>query len=167
MSEPAPAGDMPVHGMRWGIKTSFIEYVRRMPDGQVAVGDGAVPVGTHEVFFTLDPAVPPTPEAWAFRGDLRVTGHYGMPFVRLARPRILLEGSSGTLTIEDAEGGRRPLVAVTLEQFDQLPGAAIWTGSDVRLAASGVPLFNDVYPAGEPFEPLTLTLPVLDGTDLS
>lgn len=159
MTEPSPSGDQPVHGLRWGIKTSFIEYVRRMPDGQAAVGDGAVPLGTHEVFFTLDPDLAPTPTTWAFRGDLRFTGHYGMLFVRIARPWLLLETSSATLTIETADGGRAELVTATLERVDVRSGTEIWAGTDVKLAEAGVALFNDVYEAGEPFEPLVVQVP--------
>lgn len=159
--EGTPEGGQPVHGLRWGVKASFIQYVRGMPDGRAAVGDGAVPVGTDEIFFTLDPAAA-SAATWAFRGDLRFTGHYGMLFVRIARPWLVVEGGSATMTIEAGGGAREALVTTSLERVDLRAGTEIWVGADVRLAAAGVPLFNDVYAEGEPFEPLVLQVPVRD-----
>lgn len=49
-----------VHGLRWGLKKSFLDYVFRMPDGQGSVGEGAVPVGDGDLFFEHDAATAPT-----------------------------------------------------------------------------------------------------------
>ncbi|GAB3071917.1 HtaA domain-containing protein [Nocardioides zeae] len=168
----------PAHGLRWGIKASFIDYVRRMPGGQGTIADGAVPVGTAEVLFTLDPTPPVgtspgTTRAWAFAGDVRFAGHGGMMFVRLALPRLeVAPGGSARLTIEDPhqrpDAPRIPLVDLTLVQHPSPEAAAdgveLWASDDVRLTAEGVALFNDVYAAGEPFEPLTVVVPIGSGT---
>ena len=73
-------------GLRWSIKTSFIDYVRRMPGGKGWVGDGAAPVGSHEILFApvateWGPTANGTVErSWIFRGDVRFSGHAGMHY---------------------------------------------------------------------------------------
>ena len=165
---PTP-GDVPF-GLLWGIKRSFIAYVRRMPDGQGSIHDGAVPLGEDTILF------PPVPDAgpaaagadrtWAFRGDVRFRGHGGMLFVRVAAPLITVRGDVGELSIEDPyarpEGDRVPLVTLRLEPGPAPEGATVWLGSDVRLTEAGSVLFNDVYQPGEPFEQLSVILPAGD-----
>lgn len=154
-----------VHGLRWGIKASFVEYVRRMPDGKGSVGDGAVPVGTGDLFYEYDAAASEEGDTtvWAFRGDARFSGHYGMLFVRIAHPRLEVTGESAVLTIEDPqarEGASRvPLVTAALQHVDTRDGTAVWGSDNVALTPEGVELFNDVYAAGEPFEPLVVQIP--------
>ncbi|BCB89801.1 HtaA domain-containing protein [Phytohabitans suffuscus] len=168
---PSSGGDQPVHGLRWGIKTSFIEYLRRMPGSRGSVGDGAVPVGSHEIFFAFDPTVRPPagPDqlAWAFRGDVRFTGHYGMLFVRVASPWVVVSAGSAVLTIapprEPEDAPRVPLVTATLEPAGRRAGTEAWVSTSVSLTGAGAALFNDVYPEGEPFEPLTLQVPESSG----
>ncbi|MFW6772804.1 HtaA domain-containing protein [Nocardioides sp. CPCC 205120] len=178
---PPPA---PAHGLRWGIKTSFVEYVRRTPGGTGSVADGAVPVSPTEILFALAPE-PPAPaelpegttRAWAFRGDVRFAGHGGMMFVRVAHPWLVLDGTGtgagdgATLSIEDpyatAGAPRVPLVTMTLAARPspeaEADGVELWTAADVRLTPAGAELFNGVYPAGEPFEPVTVVVPAGSG----
>jgi hypothetical protein len=176
-AQPSPDGPAPgspparprnPFGLRWGIKSSFVAYVMRMPDGQGSMSDGASPTDTNELMFEPDPAIE-SPDAgadrfWAFRGDIRFKGHYGMLFVRVAHPWITLRGDQAELTVDDPyqrEGGER----LHLVSFDLAPGTPpspeleIWSGTNVRMESGGVELFNDVYQAGEPFEPLTIILP--------
>lgn len=168
-----PANDVPdapglVHGLRWGIKGSFVDYVRRMPDGRGSVGNGAHPVGTGDLFYEFDEdasnlAPDQEPAVWAFRGDVRFSGHFGMLFVRVANPRLEVRGATAVLTIEDPgarEGAARvPLVTATLQHVTTGDGTQVWGSDDVALTAAGVALFNDVYAEGEPFEPLVVQLP--------
>jgi hypothetical protein len=165
--EDDAGGGIP-HGLRWGIKSSFIDYVRRMPDGKGSVGDGAVPVGTGDLFYAYDAeASTQTDDARviAFRGDVRFSGHMGMLFVRIAHPRLEIRGEDAVLTIEDPEarpdGPRVPLVRATMVRLDAPPGsgAEIWGAEKVVLTSEGVELFNEVYAEGEPFEPLVVQLP--------
>lgn len=172
---PPPPQGLPPHGLRWGIKASFIDYVRRMPGGRGTIGEGAVPVGASDTLYSLDPA-PPTSaavdgalRAWAFRGDVRFTGHGGMLFVRIANPWIVLGEQEAVLSIEDpyqTEGAPRiPLVTMQLrsDPAAEADGLEAWFSSDVRLTPEGVPLFNDVYQVGEPFEPLSVIAPLAGG----
>jgi hypothetical protein len=162
MDADETAGQELVHGLRWGLKKSFLDYVFRMPDGQGSVGEGAVPVGDGDLFFEHD-AGNSTGEVWAFRGDVRFSGHFGMLFVRVAHPRLELDGTRAILSIEDpesrADAPRIPLVTATLQQVSGDEKTAVWGSDDVALTAEGVALFNDVYSAGEPFEPLIIQLP--------
>ncbi|SFU01275.1 Htaa protein [Geodermatophilus amargosae] len=172
---PPPASTRPEFGLRWGIKGSFLEYVQRMPDGKGWLGDGAVAVGTNEILFPPErtgwrPSPDGVPDRfWAFRGDVRFSGHHGMLFVRLAFPVLTLRGEHAELTVtplEDTESAERlTLVTLSLAQQPSLEGIEIWHGTDVRLTGTGAELFNDVYPLGAEFEPLTVTVPLLDASE--
>ncbi|MFJ3667381.1 HtaA domain-containing protein [Streptomyces sp. NPDC090106] len=151
-----------VHGLRWGLKKSFLDYVRRMPDGRGSVSDGAVPVGTGDLFYEHD-AERSDAGVWAFRGDVRFSGHFGMLFVRVAHPWLRIDGTNVELSIEDPQARedapRIPLVTGTLRRLGSQDGTEVWGSEDVALTAEGVALFNDVYAEGEPFEPLVIQLP--------
>jgi hypothetical protein len=172
----APSSDPPPElraGLRWGIKTSFVDYVRRMPDGKGWLGEGAVPVGPYEVLFpplevgsrTMDDGT--VERFWAFRGDVRFSGHAGMLFVQVASPVLTEIDGAARLTVADPAAPDGPeglhLVTLRLAREPGPHGYELWRGTDVRLTEAGTALFNDVYPAGEPLEPLTVLLPVLDG----
>ncbi|SEO85235.1 HtaA domain-containing protein [Trujillonella endophytica] len=162
-------GEIPF-GLLWGIKRSFIAYVRRMPDGQGSIHDGAVPLGDDTLLFPADDATasaaaaPDVDHVWAFRGDIRFKGHGGMLFVRVAAPLITVRGEEADLSIEDpyarADAARVPLVTLRLQPGPAPEGAQVWLGSDVRLTEAGSVLFNDVYQPGEPFEQLSVVLPL-------
>lgn len=164
----------PRHGLRWGIKASFLDYVRRMPGSRGTIGDGAEPVGAAEVLWSLGPrppaaTMPDATHAWAFVGDVRFSGHGGMMFVRLAAPAVEVGPAGARLTIagERDDAPRLPLADLTLARHEtpetEADGVELWMARDVRLTAAGAGLFNDVYAAGEPLEPLTLVVPVGSG----
>ena len=155
-------------GLLWGIKSSFVEYVRRMPDGQGAVGAGARHLDTGILFPPLRGARRTTPDnvderIWEFGGDVRFSGHFGMLFVRIAFPTIAVRDGVGQLSIANpytTEGGERLILAdVALHEQPAPSGLLIWSSAEVRMNAEAGQLFNDVYQVGEPFDPLTLVLP--------
>jgi hypothetical protein len=167
-------------GLRWAIKLSFVEYVMRSADGQGTASAGATPAGNGEMVFEPVPGPGPV-EAdrfWAFRGDVRFGAHFGMLFVRIADPWISVRGELAELTVVDPYN-RQDQPRLRLVSFTLVPdpsssglsssGLEVWSGSDVRLTPEGTELFNDVYPPGEPFEPLTITVPsnAATGTALS
>jgi hypothetical protein len=174
MTETSSAGaPESAFGLRWSIKRSFVDYVLRMPDGQRWVGDGAVPLGTHEVVYpprqagwrpTADGG---TERIWSFRGDVRFSGHAGLLAVRLAAPVLTMVDGAAELTVANPSGAddaeRLPLATLRLEPQPAPDGVELWSGTDVALTGAGAALFNGVYPPGEPLEPMTLMLPVLDG----
>ncbi|HWC83787.1 MAG TPA: HtaA domain-containing protein [Pseudonocardiaceae bacterium] len=172
MTAPESSESETPFGLRWGVKRSFVEYIRRMPDGKGAAGSGAVSVGDDEICFAPEVSGR-RPDAnggeerfWAFRGDVRFSGHFGMLFVRLADPMLHMQGNGeAELTVDDpekeGEENRLPLVTLRLARQESPVEVEIWQGSEVRLSEPGTGLFNNVYPPGEPFEPLTLVVPVV------
>lgn len=157
-------------GLHWGIKASFLEYIGRMSDGRGTVTNGATPTEGNVMVF--EPAeVPTPPEAadadlfLAFRGDVRFAGHFGMLYVRIADPWLTVRGREAVLTVLDPFkpdlDPRLPLIRFTLDERPTDEDLRIWLSTDVRLTEEGTGLFNDVYQAGEPFEPLAIFLPAL------
>ncbi|MEX5635887.1 HtaA domain-containing protein [Parafrankia sp. FMc2] len=168
-----------MHELRWSMRASFFHYVAGLRDGRASVSDGASLImdDPQLVVYPADPERT-TDQVLAFGGDLRLGGHGGLLFVRLARPRITVgatEREPAVLSVNDPmtpdkplsqddrptqdgrpsqNGAGRRLDLVTLRLVPTLDG---WAGVDVRLTEAGVGLFNNVYAAGAPFDPLTIT----------
>jgi hypothetical protein len=153
----------------WGIKSSFVGYDGRMPDGRSVFEAGVRPLDDGRIVFpplrsgrrtTQDNA---EERFWEFGGSVTFTGHFGMLQVRIASPTIAVRYGIGEMTVADpfATEGGEPLVLanLTLQAQPAPPGLLIWTSNEVRMAPQVSELFNDVYQAGEPFDPLTLLLP--------
>lgn len=160
-----PVSHLPPQCLRWTVRASFLRYVAGLPDGRASATDGAriTQSDPQELVFVADPEHG-RDDVLAFRGDVRLSGHSGLLFVRLANPRIHLDGDRARLTVddpmtEDGTGPRLTLVSLAVEkQGDD------WRGTDVKLTADGVAFFNNVYPADDPFDPLSITeLPALTG----
>lgn len=156
-------------GLRWALKRSFLEYIGHAPGGRGSLSDGATATELKEILFQPDLAHAPaaTQEVIfrAFRGTVVFSAHFGMLSVRISNPRVTITEKQGELTILDPfrqEGDARLLlVTFTIEGHGVLEGFEYWTASDVRLAPEACALFNDVYPANAPFEPLAIVVPVL------
>lgn len=150
--------------LRWPVRASFLEYVAGLHDGRASVSEGAT-LTADDPQLVVYPADPEhTGESvLAFRGDLRLGGHSGLLFVRLAHPRIELADPSGGAAVlsvddpltEDGSGPRLALVTLLLT-----PDGAGWRGTEVRLGEAGVALFNHVYAAGDAFDDLEVVQPV-------
>jgi hypothetical protein len=164
------------YGLLWAVKPSFISYVSRMPDGKAYLGGGVAVNADNELLFQLDTDTAAGDSAttghtgdtglaertFRFRGDVLFRAHFGMLSVQISRPQIHLRGPDGELTVldpESADGGRLPLVTFTAAGPAVRDRTQYWAAEDVRLTAKGVPLFGDVYPAGEPFAPLMIAVP--------
>ncbi|WP_026928119.1 HtaA domain-containing protein [Granulicoccus phenolivorans] len=160
-SEPYP------YGLLWGIKSSFVTYIARMPDGQGSLSDGAT---THEsdkleCFFPLDRETAQAEQTWSFRGDVRFSGHANMLFVRIAHPRLEARGDRTVLTIAPVypdETARIELATVRLERGPRYPDVDVWHGTEVLLTEAGADIFNNVYAPGEPLEQFTMHVPTGD-----
>ena len=156
------APELPPYGLRWAVKSSFVGYVARMPDGRAYVGSGAAVNERNELVFPLDEEASTGAETFSFGGDVRFTGHFGMLFVQIAEPRIEVREGEAEMTVrnpESKEGKRLRLVTFALTGPQAQDDVERWEATDVRLTPEGVDLFGDVYQAGEPFEPLTITTP--------
>lgn len=162
----APSLPGPV-GLRWALKRSFLEYIARAPGGRGSLGDGAIATDLNEIVFEPDLVEPPElaqGETFrAFRGTATFSGHFGMLLVRIASPWVTIHENSGELTVLDPfqrQGDARlRLATFDIDSHTVADGFEHWTAVDVRLAPEACELFNDVYPAGEALEPLTITLP--------
>lgn len=144
-------------GLHWGVRDSFFQYLAGLPDGRVSVSDGATLGRTDPqvVHYPVDNAAT-TDAVLAFRGDLRMGGHGGLLFVRLAQPRLALAGPGERIPLtvadpltEDGSGPRLSLVTLVLASDDHG-----WLGTEVRLTDAGAALFNHVYAGGAAFEDL-------------
>lgn len=144
--------------LRWPVRASFLRYLAALPDARASVSDGAAltPDDPQLVIYPADPGAS-SDTILAFRGDLRLSGHRGLLFVRLADPWIEIDVSGRSLltvahpTTTDGNGQRMPLVRLTLTATE-----GGWSGTDVRLCPDGVPLFNHVYEADAEFDPLII-----------
>ena len=144
--------------LRWPVRASFLRYVAALPDGRASVSEGAALTADDPqlVVYPVDPGAT-TPDVLAFAGDLRLGGHGGLLFVRLAAPRIEFgAGAEAVLSVddpltEDGSGPRMRLATLTVQATE-----SGWTGTNVRLTADGVGLFNHVYQAGEAFDDLVV-----------
>ncbi|ONH31672.1 HtaA domain-containing protein [Pseudofrankia asymbiotica] len=164
-----------MYELRWSLRASFFRYVAGLRDGRASVSEGAT-LTMDDPQLVVYPADPgrTSDQVLAFRGDLRLGGHGGLLFVRLARPRITMGAAGPELAgpelarqelarqepavlsvdnplTEDGTGPRLDLVTLRLALT---PDG--WEGVDVRLTEAGVGLFNHVYAAGDPFDPLTV-----------
>lgn len=154
-------------GMFWGIRRSFLDYVLRLPDVDIAVGDGAEMLDSGLLVFplsrsTLDPTADRLSGALDFGGQAVVSGHGGMLRVRLAFPRLEIDGMEATLTV-DGGGDGHDASRVTLARLDdcllERQGAELlWSSTSVTLAAGGVPLFGGQYTAGQGLDPVYVRL---------
>lgn len=158
-------------GLTWGIKQSFVAYVRGTPGARGSATDGAALVGGDRFHFPADPAVSAGAAGGrllTFRGDVRFSGHGGLLYVRIAHPWLRIADGSGELTVEDlyeTPGAERILLAtMRLTRLPASPGLETWYGTDVVLSPAGTGLFDDVYGPGEPFDSLTATVATPSGT---
>jgi hypothetical protein len=168
--------DGPAYGLRWGLKRTFIDYLRGMSDGRALIGSGATAINLHEVFYELamDESIPSIQHApgaaaqplemLAFGGEVHFSGHFGMLSVRISKPRLRLLKGTVELSIDaaDTAGGIREVPLVTAGELTLatvVDDMSLWVCTDVRLTAHGAELFNRVYGEGEPFEPMVVQLP--------
>lgn len=163
----------PLVGLRWALKRSFLDYIARTPGGRGSLSDGAVATELKEIVFGPDlgdrAASAQEGVFHAFRGTVTFTGHFGMLFVRISNPWVTIKAEQGELTIVDPfeQGGdaRLRLATFIVDGHGIADGFEYWTAADVRLAPEASALFNDVYPADSPLEPLAIIVPAAGQPD--
>ncbi|MCU1548190.1 MAG: hypothetical protein JWO29_1141 [Arthrobacter sp.] len=149
----------PPLGLTWGIKRSFIDYIRGLPDGAVSAADGATVVEPGLFRFAPERSeydIARGAGLLRFRGDVRLAGHHGMMFVRLLDPWIELAGGSGILSISTGGGGQERAEVGTLRAVAprESEGYLVWEHVAVMVSAGGSELFDGQYAAGQPMDPL-------------
>ena len=142
--------------LHWPIKRSFIRYVARMSDGEILGGHGVRLLDASTFVFPSEPT--DVADVLAFGGEVRLQAHAGALAVRLARPRVDLNGERATLTVESPEGSGPAVRLVTFVASSSSAGAGstTWTGTDVRLTVDALPLFGGYYGEDEPFDDLMI-----------
>src|SRR5690625_3316684 len=97
-SEETRAADF---GMAWGIKSSFVSYIHKSPDGYISLEEGTA-VTTEETFYF--------PLKGVYRGEndliihfggaVKFQAHFGLLSITLASPRLILRSAGAELGFE-------------------------------------------------------------------
>lgn len=153
-------------GMVWGIKESFMQYVRGWPGSTMDLAPGSGWLDDGQVYFSLDQQRP-SGGLW-FRGGVRLRAHGGLLDVTVADPRVEERDNQSLLTAETwSEGSwqRIPFAELQLNDASETDaGQQSNIGEDVvstfmaraRLHPEATALFDDTYPAGEPLSSLMI-----------
>ncbi|MCG2621278.1 HtaA domain-containing protein [Arthrobacter sp. I2-34] len=165
-STAGPAA-LPPLGLTWGLKRSFISYLSRLPDRAVSATRGASVIESSLFNFSPDGGTfdPQTGlGTMRFRGDVRLSGHYGMMFVHIADPWIEFAADHATFSIAKTQGlgsenPRLPLAMLDVAAPTPAGGSYVWDGLPIALAPEGTSIFDDQYPAGQPMDPLFIRYP--------
>lgn len=136
----------------WGIKPSFLRYVKSLPDCLITTQDGARQDSrTGEFIFPLSERKELTNGGYSleFSGDVRIKAHGGMLLLIFMNPWLTLTDAGTELSVIDLmhwpDTSKREIIGRSLES----------TGTEfsMRLAEQALETFNNVYPAGEPLAP--------------
>jgi hypothetical protein len=154
-------------GLFWSIKRSFVAYIKGMPDGQIALSEGArLGDDLGIVFPPLQSAhrlsqEGSTERVWDFGGSVYFRGHFGLLSVHIAFPSLHLYDDVGGLTIAhpNGTGDRLTLADITLAAQPAPPGTHRWDSTQVRLNDQAIGLFGNSYAANQPLDQFTLLLP--------
>ena len=150
-------------GVTWGVRRSFVGYIRALGDGGGAVGQGATetPDGAFHFPLTAEFGVEGEAERWIrSRGVVRFQGHGGMLTVPLAGLSIRVVPTAATLFCEQPDGSVYPLADIQLGEPAVDEHSLIWPDAPVVLTAEGARYFGGQYPAGTPMDPIRIQLPL-------
>jgi hypothetical protein len=135
--------------LEWGLKGSFIGYLRALPDGLIEERNGAARRGDA---FVLPGRQQSGEDSFSFRGSIHFYGHHGVLDVTL--DEFLLE-RTGTRSVVSAEvsGVRIPIAKLT--DMEASDGTVLHSES-VTLTDDGAAVLGGVYPPGILLAPLTI-----------
>ena len=155
-------------GLHWGIKSSFLDYLTRTPGSQSSVTSGALITSKRRYYFPLattgyDPL--DGEGILKFSGDVRFVGHFGMLLVVFIDPWVTMDGAGGTLTVADPDHypdstRRLPMLDLAEADWKDNQGMRHWPSIATTLRPEAMAFFNDVYPAGEVFDPVDIWIEV-------
>ena len=134
------AEDAPAR-LRWGVKASFLNYIRRSgPSVITGLADESHVVLTRSMG---------KPGRWAYEGGIDITAHGGLLHIRLLQPHLeLYDDGSATLSFALDDSGTRRADVLVLGPSD--PGQ--WAA---YLTEDGAAVFDDVYPPGTRMDDVT------------
>ncbi|MFB8227523.1 HtaA domain-containing protein [Cellulosimicrobium sp. NPDC055967] len=106
----------------------------------------------------------------SFGGSVSFSGHEGILDLRISNPRVVVNGSSGTLVVDvrssDMEGNTSSSNGVAFASLDlsgkkSTSGSTItWSGAPATLTAAGAKAFAGFYEAGTALSPVTFSFPI-------
>jgi ferredoxin len=149
LAGPASASGA-VASLLWGVKASFVAYVRAV-GGSVVADEGAYETEAGFVF----PAAPShgVDLEWRFTGRLTCLAHDGLLDVAVADPWVHLVDAGVELSVLDQRAERAARTTVASGPSDGPLAMPI----PVALDAGAEHLFGSTYPAGTPLAPLVLS----------
>jgi ferredoxin-NADP reductase len=159
------------HGLTWGIKRRFVDYVGGLPDGQFAVSAGASTGGDHVFWFPLesmddfDPVTRLGVVRFGGRADLN--GHFGMMSFAVDSPWLEFSATGTQLTVRDLERGpgyRVPLLELDVRAESEATAVLAREGVPARLSVEGTTAFNGQYLPAEEMDPVSWQLPEAPST---
>lgn len=106
----------------------------------------------------------------SFGGSVSFSGHEGILDLQISNPRVVVNGSSGTLVVDvrssDMEGTKSSSNGVAFASLDlsgkkSTSGSTItWSGAPATLTAAGAKAFAGFYEAGTALSPVTFGFPI-------
>ncbi|MFH5824556.1 HtaA domain-containing protein [Georgenia sp. AZ-5] len=152
------------HGPRdlaWGIKPSFLSYLDGLGDSRIVTNGGVHPgePGDAYVFpFVARTELSGGGVRLEFGGDLRLTAHGGMLLVIFMNPWLTMTPEGAELSVVDLmawpDTSQRETIGISAGDHQESGNGVLEV--PLKLAASGVETFNNVYPAGTELAPARL-----------
>lgn len=130
--------------LNWGVKESFIAYVRKLDDGSIEAINGATREGD---VFGFD-GVSADDSGLLFAGGVHFTGFAGMLDVRLTD--LMIEAGATAPVLSALVGPPSIAARTVIATFDgaSAPVSGSAWGATPRLTFEGVRVFGDVYQVG-------------------
>ncbi|MCX6499420.1 MAG: HtaA domain-containing protein [Arthrobacter sp.] len=162
-SQPTPALQGPPPGLTWGIKGSFMRYLSAIEDTTVAVEDGASLLEMGAFNFTLaGSSVDASTGAGSFdfHGKVALSAHAGMLSLVLRNPRVDIDGTIASLSIDGGTTHRLVLCELEGGAYEALGSDLVWSADQVHLTVAGAGVFGGQYPPGQELDPVRLRIPL-------
>lgn len=155
----------------WGVKASFVSYVRGLGDGEIVVKAPAELAsrehttsqdGTEVFAFAPDPNgshfdIATQTGQLRFRGTVTFSGHFNTMRVELSDPRLDLRGGTGTLSARtNGHIGTPRWDAIASAVILPAPIRTNTISIDLALTAAGRLLFGQLYPVGQALDPASV-----------
>lgn len=134
--------------LEWGVRSSFLAYVDRLPDGRARADTGAVREG--DVF--LFPGERLSPQEYLFSGSVHFFGYAGVLNVSFADIRVSLADDFGEVS---ATVDSTRVRLAELAEPEHI-GSGTITCSTVTLTDDGTAVLGGVYPPGTHADPVTI-----------
>lgn len=153
-------------GLVWGVKETFLDYIRGWPGSTMDLAPGSGWLTDGRVYFSPDSHSPAA--NWWFRGGVRFRAHGGFLDVTVSDPRIETHNQGYYLTAETWNDGtwKRTLFAELhwqhVDEGEKLERSGC--GEDeiqtyiarAYLHTEATKLFDNTYPAGELLAPVVV-----------